>query len=262
MTKQTVIFIHGMWNTPVVWENYRPRFEAAGFDTIAVTLRHHNAGKDDTPHPDLGTTSIRDYVDDVVKTINEQDTPPVLIGHSLGSLIAQLAAAKSDVKAVVALTPAPPAGVMAVKPTVLKVFKRVLFTWGHWRKPFFPTFEEIKYGVYNNSTEEEARKQYGGSVWDSGRAIAEIAHWMFDKNKSTKVETDKIKAPVLIIGASLDHITPVSVCRAAAKRYPAGACEYVELPDHAHWVLGEDGWEKIADRCIDWIKSKVEEPTV
>ena len=164
MEKQKVIFIHGMWNTPVVWENYRPRFEAAGFSTQAVTLRHHNAGKDDTPNPALATTSIRDYVDDLVAVINADPTPPILVGHSLGALVAQLAAARSNVKAVVALTPAPPAGIMAIKPTVLKIFKRILFTWGHWRKPTFPTFDEIKYGVYNNSTDEEARKQYGGSV--------------------------------------------------------------------------------------------------
>ena len=256
MPKPVVIFIHGMWNTPSVWSNYQPRFEAAGFETLTPALRYHDIKPGDPPPAKLGTTSLTDYVDDIVALAEKQNEPPVLVGHSLGSLVAQLVAARTKVACVVALTPAPPAGIMAIKPTVLKIFKRILFTWGHWRKPTFPTYDEIRYGVFNNSSEAEAKKQYAGCVWDSGRATAEIAHWMFDPNKASKVDTQAIDCPVLIVGATLDRITPASVCKASAERYPAGKCEYVELPDHAHWVLGEDGWEAIADRCTAWIKAK------
>ncbi len=28
---------------------------------------------------------------------------------------------------------------------------------------------------------------------------------------------------------------------------------YRELPDHAHWVLGEPGWEDVARIVADWL---------
>ena len=37
-----IVFIHGMWSKPEVWDFYRPRFEAAGFVTHSPVLRYHD----------------------------------------------------------------------------------------------------------------------------------------------------------------------------------------------------------------------------
>jgi hypothetical protein len=28
---------------------------------------------------------------------------------------------------------------------------------------------------------------------------------------------------------------------------------YEELRDHSHWLIGEPGWEKIANRALEWL---------
>ena len=262
MNKSTVIFIHGMWDGPGVWGDYKKHFEANGFKTLAPALKHHDVKIGDPPPEGLGTTSLTDYADGIVDLVNSLDHPPIIVAHSLGGLVAQLVAARCKLACVVALCPAPPAGIFALRFSTLKIFGRISLTWAYWRKPTFPTYKEMRYGVFNRISEADAQKGFQNCLWGSGLALFEIGNWAFDKTKASRVDVDKISCPVLIFGAQYDHIVPASLCRAAAKRYPAGACEYVELPDHAHWVLGEDGWEKIADRCIDWIKSKVEKPTV
>ena len=253
MQKPSVLFIHGMWGTPKVWEHFLPMFEKAGFTTSAVTLRHHDRLITE-PAPDgLGTTSLLDYVDDVVTHVNAQQTAPVLVGHSMGGLIAQLVAARTDnIAAVIALTPAPPAGVLALKPTTMKIFRKILLSGKFWKKPTRLDWDAARYGLYHNLPEEEAREHYADMVWESGRATFEIAFWTMDKGKASKLDRENIKCPVLMISGGKDRTVNASVVKASAKRYK-GKAEYVELAEHSHWLLGEQGWEAVAARCIDWL---------
>jgi len=51
-------------------------------------------------------------------------------------------------------------------------------------------------------------------------------------------------------------LTPFSFCgtvvRNVAKKYKGSA--YKEFENHAHWVIGEPGWEEIAEFISDWLK--------
>jgi len=49
-----------------------------------------------------------------------------------------------------------------------------------------------------------------------------------------------------------DRITPVSVVRQVAKKYNKVAT-YKEFAGHAHWVIGEPGWEEIAKYVSEWL---------
>jgi pimeloyl-ACP methyl ester carboxylesterase len=60
-----------------------------------------------------------------------------------------------------------------------------------------------------------------------------------------------VTQPTLVVGAAEDRITPVSIVRRVARRYPQAT--YREFPAHAHWVLGEPGWEQIATFCAEWL---------
>jgi pimeloyl-ACP methyl ester carboxylesterase len=105
---KVAVFIHGMWGTPDVWRNWRPYVEARGWQTMAPALRHHEAPPL-APPADLGTTSLADYVADLTNTIEGLPEKPVVIGHSMGGLLALLLCARGLARAGVLLTPAHPA---------------------------------------------------------------------------------------------------------------------------------------------------------
>ena len=257
MTKPPILFIHGMWGSSVVWENYRARFESLGYQTSALTLRHHDVKFGDPAPEGLGTTSLADYVDDIMAAINEMSEAPIIIGHSMGGLLAQITAAKTNkARAVIALAPAPPAGILALKLSTLKSFRRILFTWGWWRKPNFPTLAEKKYSLLNNMSDEDAAQIYKHTQWESGRATFEIAMWTMDKCKASRINYASVKCPVLIVSAAHDRVVPSSVCEKAAAKY-GGKADYIHLPDNAHWVLAEQGWEGIVDKCADWLGERL-----
>ena len=106
--KPPVIMIHGGFCGPWAWDDFAARFRNAGYKVETPALRHHDGGK---PPAALATTSLADYAADLEKLIGKMKTPPILVGHSMGGLLAQMLAARCDVAAALLLAPSAPWGV-------------------------------------------------------------------------------------------------------------------------------------------------------
>jgi pimeloyl-ACP methyl ester carboxylesterase len=100
-----VVLVHGAANSARVWTYWQRELAARGHPSYAIDLRGH--GESDTI--DLSHTSMQDYADDVVSLMRELAEPPVLIGWSMGGLVAMLAAQQTPVRAIVGLAPSTPA---------------------------------------------------------------------------------------------------------------------------------------------------------
>ena len=120
--KETIFMIHGMWGGPWYWENYKNLLEKEGYRCITTTLRFHNMYPKEALNLQLGTTSLLDYVSDLEQEIKQLGVKPIVMGHSMGGLLAQILGSRGLAKALVLLCPAPPAGIMALKPSVIKSF--------------------------------------------------------------------------------------------------------------------------------------------
>lgn len=106
---RSVLFVHGMWGGSWYFRNYLYGAAQAGWDAWALDLRGHGL----SPAPDgLGSVSLADYVADVRHCL-DQLGEAVLVGHSMGGLIAQKAAEGTGVAAAIFLTSAPPRGINA-----------------------------------------------------------------------------------------------------------------------------------------------------
>ncbi|EUA15018.1 alpha/beta hydrolase fold family protein [Mycobacterium kansasii 732] len=77
-----LLFVHGACSTASVWdEHFLDFFADKGYRAVALSFRGHGASSSSKP---LKSCSIADYVDDVHAVVAEMDSPPVLIGHSMG----------------------------------------------------------------------------------------------------------------------------------------------------------------------------------
>lgn len=244
--------IHGMWCGSWYWDHYKNFFEGKGYSCVIPNLRYHDVAPSEPPHMLLGKTSLLDYAEDLEKEIRKLDAPPILMGHSMGGLLAQILGSRGLAEALVLLTPASPHGIMALKPSVIKSFWSVMKKWGFWKKPMRITFDEAVYSVLNLLPPEEQRAIYDKFVFESGRAATEIGFWLFDSRGAAKVDESKVTCPVLVVAGAEDKITPKSVVRKVAKKYEA-VSDYKEFENHAHWVIGEPGWEDIAAYVNKWL---------
>ena len=251
---QTIFMIHGMWGGGWYWSNYRSVFEAQGYHCIATTMPYHDMDPRGTPDPRLGTISLLDYADALEAEIKQLGEKPIIMGHSMGGLLAQILGARGLAKSLVLLCPAAPAGIMSVTPSVARSFLSIQTTWAHWRKPMRCTFGEFAYSTVNLMAMDEQKALYESLVYESGRAAFEIGFWLVDSRKASRVDETRITCPALIIGGGKDRIVPASVVRKVAKKYQAIAT-YKEFENHAHWVVGEPQWEEVADYVNEWLKT-------
>lgn len=250
-----VFMIHGMWCGPWCWENYRRTFELAGYRCTTPTLLHHDMDPRAIPDPGLGTTSLLDYAQGLEREIERLREAPIIVGHSMGGLLAQMLGARGLAKALVLLTPASPAGIVAIAPSVIRSVWSIQTQWGWRRKPTRQTFAEASYSILHLLPEVEQKAVYDRFVFESGRAMLEIGYWFLDRRCAAKVDAAKVRCPVLVIGGALDRITPTSVVRKVARKY-ATVSTYQEFANHAHWVVGEPGWEEVAKYVLAWLESR------
>ena len=124
--------------------------------------------------------------------------------------------------------------------------------YGFWKKPFRLTFKEMTYSILQLMPAEEQKKIYDKLVFESGRVVSEIGYWFFDPKSAAEVDEAKVKCPVLVVGAAQDKATPVSVVRKVAKKYGA-VSSYREFAGHSHWIIGEPGWQEIAEYIFYWL---------
>ncbi len=100
---QTVL-VHGEANSAGVWSFWQRELAGLGWTSHAVELRGRGASPGD-----LAATSMRDYADDVVAALRDAGEGPVVVGWSMGGLVAMMAAAGCHASACVCLAPSMPA---------------------------------------------------------------------------------------------------------------------------------------------------------
>lgn len=243
-----VVMVHGAFCGGWTFDGFRPVFEAAGHACHTPDLPGHAAGGDPAG------ASMSDYARAVAETIAACAQPPVLIGHSLGGLVAQLAAARAAVSALILLAPSPPWGVLG--DSLEEAASAVsLYALG----PFWLTSVEPDYPLARryslDQMDREARRQvFARMVPESGRALWETLNWWLDPFMSTRVDPARIAAPVIAFVGDRDVIHPPSTVRRAVGRLGG---ETRVIPGMSHWLPGEPGSETLARECVAWIEAQM-----
>ena len=235
---RSVLFVHGMWGGSWYLRNYLYAAAQSGWDAWAVNLRGHGA----SPAPGgLGGVSILDYVDDVRRCLTRLGEA-VLIGHSMGGVIAQKVAEGGGIAAAVFLTSAPPRGIVSLQRTLLTRSLRYLPAILTGRA-FTVNRADAEALTMNRLTPEQrdwAFPQFGP---ESARAARELG-------LGVAVNAAAVRCPTLVIGAEHDRITPAPLQRRIAERYGS---EYQEAAGHGHLLMLEDGWKGPFKDMMAWV---------
>lgn len=255
ITNQIFLLLHGANSIGKEWENFENAFQKLGNKVIKPTLRHHRLGFDGSE--ELGNTSILDYVSDVEKIIKKLNQKPIIIGHSMGGLIALILCSKGYGKLGIFITPAAPKGINAITFSVLKIFFRNLFRWKFWKRPVPPNFSSAFYGVFHDHERSKALKIFKKSYSpESGRALCEIGFPFLFKPSPTEINQEGIKCPTLIIGTGRDRITPVQISK-KLKNKLGEKSELILFQKFSHYIMEGEEFSVILDTILKWIKKKL-----
>ncbi|HWS91785.1 MAG TPA: alpha/beta hydrolase [Mycobacterium sp.] len=250
-----VVLIHGAWARGDSWGPARAAFEERGYTVHTPTLRHHELPLE-VGAMKIAPLSMRDYIDDLVALVDSLDSPPLVVGLSLGGLLAQLVAARTCHAGVVAACTVGAAGVVAATPTTLRSVGRIYG--GHflqprpWANPLYPpTWQQFRRWVANAQTEDAAREFFADLVCESGRAYCEVFFPFLDRGKATTVNFAAVTTPVLVIRGECDRVVPPQIAPKTTARYQRGT--YVEIPRSDHLVFSGEALPVTMGHIDDWI---------
>ncbi len=93
MKSKTILFIHGMYMTPLCWEHWLEYFQAKGYRCIAPAWPGRDKPVEELrkkhPDPELGQLTLSWVIGYFNSQVRALDEKPILIGHSMGALIVQ-----------------------------------------------------------------------------------------------------------------------------------------------------------------------------
>lgn len=249
--KPPILLIHGMWSTPATFDRLRLVLEAAGHATHAPCLLFHDRPACLPPHPALGEISITAYVDHLVAEAGKLGSPPVILGHSMGSLLAQMVAVRIPHAGLVLLSPAAAANSQSPSLDQVRTLKNVVLKWGWWNSP--TRFDEAgaRWGCFNGVPEAVAAMEISRLVWDSGRVLAQMALPPLYGNV-TRVDYARLMQPALVVVGSADRTTPPGIARATARQI-AGVVDYHEWPGVPHWLFWGEVEQRLHSTVLTWL---------
>ncbi|MGE7386299.1 alpha/beta hydrolase [Streptomyces sp. NPDC004126] len=258
----TVVLIHGLWMTPLCWENWVTRYQQRGLEVITPGYPGFQPGTtgvralrdDPSPLEGLGVTEVLDHLKQVVGGL---DTKPVIMGHSFGGAFVQLLLDAGYGSAGVSIDGAAVKGVKALPFSEIKATFPVLHNPANKSRAVPITEKEFHYAFTNNLTVEESKAVYDRySVPVSGRMLFQGGFANFTPHAATAYDfANDDRAPLLFISGGNDNILPPAVQRENyeknAKRSKA-ITAYKLFDGRSHYTCGEPGWEAVADLALDW----------
>jgi pimeloyl-ACP methyl ester carboxylesterase len=254
-----VVFVHGAWVGPRCWDDWVRLYEAQGLRCAAPSWPFDErpyAELRRSPDPALARLGVAEIVDHYASIIAGLPKPPLIVGHSFGGLIVQLLLSRGLGAAGVAINPAPPRGVFPTPRAILTALP-VLLAWRGWKRIFSLTYRQFVSGFVHELPEPRRRQAYEEHVLPTpGRPYFQAAFAPF--HRATQVDFALPgRAPLLITAGERDRTAPAVMNRANHRAYSRAPVrvDFREFPKRSHWIIGEPGWEEVAEYSLSWARS-------
>ena len=235
-----ILLIHGAWHGPWCWDEFAARLAERGHDVRTVRLRGHDPSGERIWH------RIHHYLEDVQQAAERFAEPPVLVGHSMGGSLAQRFAQRHPARAIVLLASVPPGSAIRVAAR-LALRDPLAMTNATLRlrlKPLVATRAQTRAMFFTDDTPSAIVDNCHSKLQDESYLA------MLDM-LVPPMRRPKIRAPVLVLGASDDAIISPDDVRRTARSYDTNA----ELFDGmGHDMTLDAGWEHVADRVDTWVR--------
>jgi pimeloyl-ACP methyl ester carboxylesterase len=249
-------FVPGDWLAPAVWEKFERHFKACGYtcSTLAPPPWGEPQWYRFLHGKDAESTPLQRLVDFYAGQLAALPSPPILIGHALGGLVVQLLLDRGIGVAGVAIASRPPQRVFAGWHSLLQILTAkserlhgIRFV--HMTPAQFSRY--VAHPVWRQTAEPPYEKLLG--------RIPQKLMLVAALGVGSRLLFNQERGPLLLISGGDDRVVGSSVVLANyfQQRQSLAPTEYIAFPGYGHLLIMESGWERVADRIIDWLQQQL-----
>jgi len=160
----------------------------------------------------------------------------------------------------VAIASAPIKGVWTLPYSTLRVVTPQLINPrnNHRAVPLTPA--QFHYAFMHNASREESFRVYQRYAVPGADHVlfqTELANFNPFAESAVNVRRNN-RGPLLLVAGAQDHVIPPGIVKANRKlyRHSSAVTEYKEFPDRTHFIVGQSGWEEVANYSLDWARDQ------
>lgn len=240
-----LLFVHGSFCGAWVWaEHFLPCFAQAGWHCAAVSLRGHGESPDRAA---LNGYGLSDYVADVAAVARDLERPPVLVGHSLGGMVAQRAACRLPVAGLALLASVGPGGTGSSFTHMSLRYPNLLWQLGRLQAEGAESvdYEVVRRGLFSADFPAEQAYAYAARFQQESQLAANellVPQWFHLMPRPA--------VPALVLGGSRDAFIPYGDLALAATYWAAEMKVVDGLP---HVMMLDILWQQAAAELARWL---------
>jgi pimeloyl-ACP methyl ester carboxylesterase len=234
----TLVMIHGIGLGPWFWEPWMDKLSER-FRVLALSLPGHGE-----PPEDAGLSEVIAGVESVISALPE---PPILVGHSMGALVAQILATRHPLRGLILISPLPP-GQIFVRPDRNMIRQSLgLLPAFLQKKPLHISLAGYRALGLNLLSEEEVQRWF-----------PKICPWPWalarDLLRPPRVDPMAVRCPVLVLLGKEDRLVPWQKGRILGDLYEAVVWRYDNL---AHSPPLEPDGQRMLQDLLGWAENPV-----
>lgn len=234
-----LLFVHGAFSQAAHFEAWVGYFRESGYRATALSLPGHAPSDPEV----LEHLTFGDCVGAVAAAVSDFEQPPVVVGQSMGGILAMSVAAQQQIAGLVVIAAPAPGGLpvrLGVLRHALSLVPRVLA--GH---PVRMSPEAVRALVTHDLSAAESDEIIAAGGMESGRVLRRLAIG------GSGVKLSAIRCPVLCLSAGDDRLVPPS---AASRIAAATGAELVVVDGHGHWLIAGSLTGIVAATVRDWLE--------
>jgi len=248
----TIVLIHGLFMNNTSWNEWKTYFEEKGYRVYTPAYPGHEGDPAElrkSVPANLSKADFENTVRAIAKFIDSLPEKPIVIGHSMGGLIAMKLVELNKAAAGVSINGAAPKNILPPFKTVKAMFPVINFLKGN--SAFEPNKKWFHHAFANTLTSAESDKVFDKFAVAESRNIPRQTLF----NSFANIDLKKAHNPLLFIGGEKDNIIPPSLTKKIATSYKDknSIADYKIFKGKSHFICGEESGREVADYVLNWL---------
>ena len=242
MARPPILLVHGAFCHAGHFGGWVRALTKAGFECHAPSLPGHWPSNSSA----LASLTLSDYLGSIRRTAATLSAPPIVIGHSMGGLLAQHLAATAPCAALVCVASAPPWMVIPqfrALPFLVQQMPAILAG-----RPIRADERALRDLALHDLSEQEQNELVRTFGTESGHALRAMILGL------ARMPGRRFQGPVLCLSGSQDRIIANRISKAIACYYSA---RHETFAKRGHWLIAPSAEGEIVVTIIRWLREHV-----